>query len=728
LLIVVLAAVLPVALLAALTTSSLWESQRQTFEQRFLERVSALRLALDTEIEATARTLRTLSDSAELHPQRLNPLRDDFERILAHQNGWATMGLLNPDGTELMRIDGWDLGERILPDAETLDDVRRSGEPAVSNVIRGVKSRGLITFVVVPVLRDKSLSGYLYVGIEHRRWLDMLRTYPIAPEATLTLNDRRGLIIARTLNDELWAGKQSSPSYWEQTAGKDEAVFENEGLEGQKFYAAFSRLKTSGWVLGTGVPREHVDVALRGPTMLLILGTIIAALVAGLLALLFARRISGAMTRLAVTAKALAESEKPPSPDTSSIAEVDAVQDALVATSRRLTEREHALRWAVEREAEARGRAEHESQAKDGFLAMLGHELRNPIAAISAATHVLGLHPSREDDAEARRVLKRQVRHLSEVVNDLLEVARVASGRVHLTKERVDLARLTENVVSTLRTTGRTAHLDVTTELAAAWVLGDETRLEQIVNNLVENACKYTPAGGHVHVSVTPVGDEAVLTVRDDGSGISADLIPHVFDLFTQGERTRDRSQGGLGLGLTVVRRLVELHGGSVSAQSEGANRGATFTVRLPCIAAEPQAGEETPAPSDAERLRVVVVEDNADIAAVISTLLRMRGHEVSVASDGPAGLKAIEETLPDVGLIDIGLPTFDGIELARRVRSNPAAQHVVLVALTGYGLANERERALATGFDDFLVKPFDVAVFESAVVHQRRKEAPISQ
>ena len=724
----VLAAVLPVALLAALTTSSLWESQRNAFEQRFLERVSALRLALDTEIEATARTLRTLSDAADLNPGRLDPLRTDFEQILAHQNGWATMGVLAPDRTELLRVDGWDLGERIVPDAETLDDVSHSGEPAVSNVIRGNTSRGLITFVVVPVLREKSLAGYLYVGIEHRRWLDMLRTYPIAPEATLTLNDRRGLIIARTLNDEQWAGKPSSPRYSEETAGKDDGVFQNEGLEGQKFYTAFSRLKTSAWVLGTGVPREHVEAALRGPTMLLALGTIFAALVAGLLALVFARRISGAMTRLAVTAKDLAESEKAPGAGSSSIAEVDAVQDALLATSRRLTEREQALRWAVEREAEARGRAEHESRAKDGFLAMLGHELRNPIAAISAATHVLGLHPSKEDDAEARRVLKRQVRHLSEVVNDLLEVARLASGRVHLTKERVDLARLADNVVATLRTTGRTVHLEVTTELSPAWVLGDETRLEQIVNNLVENACKYTPAGGHVHVSVAPVGDEAVVTVRDDGSGISADLMPHLFELFTQGERTRDRSDGGLGLGLNVVRRLVEMHGGSVSAESDGANRGATFTVRLPRIGDEPQAGEETPAQPQDEHLRVVVVADNADIAAVISTLLRMRGHDVSVATDGPSGLKAIEDALPDVALVDIGLPTFDGIELARRVRLNARAQRVVLIALTGYGLANERERALALGFDDFLVKPFDVAVFEAAVARKRRKEASLSQ
>jgi signal transduction histidine kinase len=590
LLIVVLAAVLPVALFAALTTSSLWETQRDAFEQRFLERVSALRLALDTEIEATVRTLRTLSDSVDLDPQRLDPLRADFERILAHQNGWATMGVLNRDATELMRVDGWDLGERIVPDEETLDGLRRSGEPAVSDLIRGERSRVLITFVVVPVVRDKSLAGFLYVGIEHRRWLDMLRTYPIAPEATLTLNDRRGVIVARTLNDEQWAGKQSSPRYWEQTVGKHEGVFQNDGLEGQKFYTAFSRLKTSGWVLGTGVPRDQVEAALRGPTMLLALGTVLAALVAGVLAVLFARRISGAMTRLAVTAKDLVESEKTPSAGASSIAEVDAVQDALVATSRRLTEREQALRWAVEREAEARGRAEHESQAKDGFLAMLGHELRNPIAAISAATHVLGLHPSKEDDAEARRVLKRQVRHLSEVVNDLLEVARLASGRVHLTKERVDLARLTDNVVAALRTTGRTAHVEVTTEVSPAWVLGDETRLEQIANNLVDNACKYTPAGGHVHVGVAPVGDEAVLAVRDDGSGISSDLMPHLFELFTQGERTRDRSQGGLGLGLNVVRRLVQMHGGSVSAESDGANRGATFTVRLPRIADEPQA------------------------------------------------------------------------------------------------------------------------------------------
>ena len=351
---------------------------------------------------------------------------------------------------------------------------------------------------------------------------------------------------------------------------------------------------------------------------------------------------------------------------------------------------------------------ERANQAKDEFLAMLGHELRNPLNAIGSAASLLGLGNGAPEMAErARAIIHRQVQHLARLVEDLLDVSRVTSGKVVLVRQATDLAEVATSTIASWRAAGRFARHRLALEVAPAWVDADPTRLEQVLGNLLANALKYTPSGGAITVRVAADGDSAVLEVEDTGAGILPELRHKVFDLFVQGERTLDRAQGGLGIGLTLTRALVEMHGGTVEARSAGAGRGATFTIRLPRIPA-PAATARPPKPAPATRVprRILLVEDNVDAREMLRAQLAQEGHDVHAAADGPTGVEMAAAVRPDVVLIDIGLPGFDGYEVARRIRVSAWGKSMLLVALTGYGQADDRRRALDAGCDLHVTKP----------------------
>jgi PAS domain S-box-containing protein len=370
-----------------------------------------------------------------------------------------------------------------------------------------------------------------------------------------------------------------------------------------------------------------------------------------------------------------------------------------------ITERKQA-----EAEQEARrAEAETQARAKDEFLAMLGHELRNPLGTITNALAVLN---RRAGDQELRRfttIIGRQAAHLTRLVDDLLDVARVTSGKIDLRSEPVELRALARRCVDALAQAGRTGEHLVTVEGDALHVYGDPARLEQVVSNLLDNALTYTPRGGAVTVRTAAAGGQAVLSVRDTGAGIRPDLLDRIFDLFVQEPQALDRSRGGLGLGLTLVKRLVELHGGAVAVACEGLGRGCEFTIRLRLVEG-PAVAETRPAPPAAESLRrrVVIVEDNADARESLQLLLRLAGHDVETAEDGLIGLQKLTTLRPDVALIDLGLPGIDGYDLARRLRALPEARAMRLIAISGYGQAEDRRRALDAGFDLHITKPVD--------------------
>jgi signal transduction histidine kinase/ActR/RegA family two-component response regulator len=347
---------------------------------------------------------------------------------------------------------------------------------------------------------------------------------------------------------------------------------------------------------------------------------------------------------------------------------------------------------------------------RDQFMAMLGHELRNPLAAISFALDFL---QRAEDQDEARRrrqdVIARQTHQLSRLVDDLLDVSRLSAGKVTLSRAAVDLAPLVAACVESLQAMARAAHVHLEIDAAAEPIVidGDSVRLHQITGNLVTNALKYTPAGGRVRVTARRAGASAEIVVADTGVGIAPDMLQRIFEPFTQVEEAIDRSRGGLGLGLTLVRSLVELHGGSVRAESEGPGQGSRFVVQLPLPAAPlffdaPESSRPS-RPSPARN--VVIIEDNPDIRDGLSALVTSFGHRVTAAEDGPSGVETVLGTRPDVVLVDLGLPRLDGFEVARTIRAT-LGQRVFLAAVTGYGAPHDWRRAREAGFDAHLVKP----------------------
>ena len=375
-----------------------------------------------------------------------------------------------------------------------------------------------------------------------------------------------------------------------------------------------------------------------------------------------------------------------------------------------------------EAQQRARGEeAEAANRAKDEFLAMLGHELRNPLGTITNAVAVLDRLTTDDTTRHLTAMIHRQTSHLRRLVDDLLDVARVTSGKIGLQALPVELHELAGRCLETLAQAGRTHEHRVTLGGEPVHVVGDAARLEQIVNNLVDNALKYTPAGGAVTVVTERSGDDAVLRVRDTGRGISPDVLARVFDLFVQEPQSLDRARGGLGLGLTLVKRLAELHGGSVSAWSEGADRGSEFVVRIPALPEEraPRTASAGAAAAPAPSRRVLIVEDGDDARESLKLLLEHAGHVVETAEDGPTGLAKLRAFQPEVALIDIGLPGLDGYALARQVRERPETSAVRLIAVTGYGQADDRQRALAAGFDLHVTKPVDPAALRDLLARR---------
>ena len=371
-------------------------------------------------------------------------------------------------------------------------------------------------------------------------------------------------------------------------------------------------------------------------------------------------------------------------------------------------QREKLLRLAQQ----AREQAEAANRAKDEFLAMLGHELRNPLSAVRNAIAVAALDERQR--ARALDIARRQSDQLVRLVDDLLDVARITRGQVALRTTRIALSDFLPRAVE-----GARAHMEerghtLTLSLPADEIEldGDAARLEQVIVNLLSNSAKYTDPGGTIEVIAERSDARVTIRIRDNGIGIPPELLPRVFDLFAQGSRALDRAQGGLGIGLTLVRRIVELHGGTIEAKSAGPDMGTEMIIQLPVVSASSASsrGKQPDPPSaegnSARPARVLIVEDNPDAADTLQMLLELLGHHVRSAPDAPTALIAARANVPDLMLIDIGLPGMDGYELARAIRQDDSVEHVVLVALTGYGQQEDKARAMAAGFDYHLAKP----------------------
>ena len=353
-----------------------------------------------------------------------------------------------------------------------------------------------------------------------------------------------------------------------------------------------------------------------------------------------------------------------------------------------------------------------EDRRKNEFLSILGHELRNPLSAVMNAIAAADLNESRRE--RALDIARRQTGQLARLADDLLDTTRITQGRIALQREVVQIRSIVECVVeedrSLLQSQRQELVVSFSPEAATVQVDADPARLQQVVDNLINNATKFTPPAGRIEVLVQLEHNEVVLRIRDSGIGISPEMLPCVFDLFAQADHSLDRAQGGLGIGLTLVKGLVEMHGGRVQARSDGPGKGSEFEVRLPALSKSYQpASAIGRAPAASGHANVLIVEDNADAAESLKMLLEVLGHVAQVAADGPAALEAVSAGDFDAVLVDIGLPGIDGYEVARRIRMLPNARTMLVAALTGYGLEEDRRRARSAGFDLHLVKPVKI-------------------
>lgn len=378
------------------------------------------------------------------------------------------------------------------------------------------------------------------------------------------------------------------------------------------------------------------------------------------------------------------------------------------------------LQESIQQRARVEEALRDADRRKDEFIATLAHELRNPLAPIRNSLHILRMS---RDDAAAEQLcemMERQVSHLVRLVDDLLEVSRITRGKVELRAEPIEIAAVVRSAVETSRPLIDAAHHQLAIALPPEPLIveGDPVRLTQIVANLLNNAAKYMENGGQIWLSIKPVADEVQISVRDSGVGIAADMLPHIFNMFTQVDRSTRQAQGGLGIGLTLVRSLVEMHGGLVTAHSAGVGQGSDFIVRLP-LGKNTSGIARRAAPTTASVLpnhRVLVVDDNVDSAKSLGLLLKKLGAEVQVVHDGPSALDLLAHYHPTVVLLDIGMPGMDGYEVARRIRSQPNGDQLLLIALTGWGQEDDRLRSRQAGFDHHLLKPADLSALKAIV------------
>lgn len=395
--------------------------------------------------------------------------------------------------------------------------------------------------------------------------------------------------------------------------------------------------------------------------------------------------------------------------------------DTLVSTLEsaiRSRQRQYQVRSLLEEREKMTSEALEADRRKDEFLAMLAHELRNPLASVANAAALLKTSNDLETQAWSAGVIERQANQLAHLIDDLLDVSRITTGKIRLRRSQIDLAVVLDRACDSARPliTERGHRFTRDYPHGVLWLEADPTRIEQVVLNLLANAAKYTPKNGCIQLLAGRGEADIFVTVKDNGIGIEPKRLPEMFQLFTQGERSIARSEGGLGIGLTIVQKLTEMHGGSVDAHSDGPGQGSSFTIRLPAAAASQSPtlnGEQEPRPIMTSR-RVLVVDDNVDSAVGLAKLLTRAGHQVSLAYDGAAALAQAEQQLSEAIVLDIGLPGMDGYEVARLLRQEDWGRQALLIAVTGYGQEDDRQRAMEAGFDHHLVKPVDLIKLKS--------------
>jgi signal transduction histidine kinase/ActR/RegA family two-component response regulator len=705
------AGILPLAAMSGIGLLALFQEQRDQAHRAGIEISRALATAVDAELRRSVSVLEALATSIDLDVLDTAAFYQRAQRVMQTRPQWRLIILAEPSGKAVLNTD-YPYGAALPPVVEkgSFEKLVQTRQPAIGNLARGQLGAFAVP-IRVPVERGGRLHYVLTAVLQPQAIVEVVKRQQLPPDWVISVFDASGSRVARSRSHEVFIGTQGAPELRElmDATPAESGSGMTHTLEGDRVYTAFARLPDIGWSVAIGIPPSVVEAGARR-SLAAYGGGLLLSLALGIITVLVvARHITDPMAELRKAAQALGRGE-PPHPPVTDVPEIQEVADALTAAAeerRRIeAEREHLLH----REQQARAAAEGANRAKDEFLAMLGHELRNPLAAIAAGAHLLE-HPRVDEKTResAREIIAKQVKHLARLTDDLLDAARAVLGKIELRPRPLDLGELTAQTLATLRAAGRVHERRLHQQIEPVWVEADATRVGQVISNLIDNAVKYTAVGGTIRVSVKNEGGRAVLRVADDGIGMPPQLADTVFDLFVQGDRELDRRHGGLGVGLTLVRRIAELHGGSAGATSDGPGRGSEFIVTLPLTDQRAERRPAHAAQTERNGRHILVVEDNDDARETLCRLLEYSGHRVSSECDGAAGLARALAARPEVVLIDIGLPLLDGYQVAQSIRAAPDLRpRPYLIALTGYGLPEDRQRALDAGFDAHLVKPVE--------------------
>jgi signal transduction histidine kinase/ActR/RegA family two-component response regulator len=691
----------PLVALAAVLAYFLLAHETATFRAGAQDRNRAFMTAVDTELRGHFTALRALAASQSLERDDMRAFQSEAMRVVATHPAWSAVILADRSGQQLVNTK-YTFGERLprVSDTASFDAVVNGARPEIGHVAAGPRGNWAVP-MRLPILRDGAVRYILTAPIRPDAFLRLIQEQHFPDGWAAGLLDSTGRFVARV--PERAPGSLASTDLRDALAGAPEGWYRGSTLEGSDAFTAFRTSEFSRWTVAVSVPATQLLAAGWHTAGYTLLGAVLSLLLAVAIALVVGGRIAAPIAAVASRARAMAHGNAGAltAPAQAGIDEVRALERALAEAGDAVLEREM-LRDREETALKAADRA------KDEFLAMLGHELRNPLSAITASAHVLRLaHPGDAAATRAHGVIERQTRQMTRLVEDLLDVSRLTMGKVSLEPERFDLAELVRSAVLAWRSVAARPEERVQLRLESAWVCADRARIEQVVGNLLDNADKFSPSGSAIRVRVARSGEHALLEVEDRGEGIPPDMLARIFDAFVQAPQDLSRSRGGMGLGLALVRRLVELHHGSVTATSGGAGTGATFTVRLP-IVAPPHGSAVTPLPADAGLApqRILVVEDNEDARTMLATMLELEGHQVRAVGTGAAALETAHAWHPVVMIVDIGLPDIDGYAIARRMRELAAPPR--LLALSGYGQAEDERRAYDAGFDVHLTKPVD--------------------
>ncbi len=873
----VLATTLPFCLFAGRLIWTSWRQQQAIVDRQNIYTARAISVGVDQEVRGTIAALNVLASVDAVDSGDWRAFYNLSLRMLPLHKNWYAIRLTRPSGEVLVNTEG-PLGARATTNADWIERVRDTGQPAVSLLQQGRDPHEFFISVGVPVIRNGTVKYVLSARLRSTAFSDTLRRQNMPAGGVVTLLDANQMIIARTRNEERYVGTRPTPDFVAHSREAAEGSWRSVMLEGTRAYSAHSRSALTGWTVGVGMPADVIDAPI-GRSLASLIGAGIAVVGGGIvLALLIGRGIVRAQLAVGSAARALAAGEPHVLPR-SMIAELsdltDALRDASSILTRRLQERNRAeqereraaqhleaalsaeqearaagerneARLAVtlqsigdavittdaegrvtlvnrvaelltgwteteaigqpidrvfatseadarhpeesvfarvlhltepatvtrqtilrtrdgravpiadtaapirtssgallgvivvfrdvtaEREAErrraeildreqaARRAAERLNRTKDEFVATVSHELRTPLNAIFGWVELLRagkLDPERQE--HAFDVIYRNTIAQARLIEDLLDMSRVIRGTVRLDMQPVDLAVVLNAAVDSVQPAAdaRRITVQVNVPRGRAIVSGDQSRLQQIIWNLLSNSVKFTPPGGRVTAAIEVAGDEVLVRISDTGEGISSDFLPHVFDRFRQEVAHATRPHGGLGIGLSLVRHLTELHGGTVSAESAGKGRGATFTIKLPLLGMRvPQpksAVAEGPAfhvdePALLRGRHVLVVDDDPDARELIAMALRQAGARVTSVDSVSEAFTTLGRTKPDAVVTDIAMPNASGYDLVRRLRTDPANAAMPVVAITAYDRVEDRERAMAEGFDAHVGKPFD--------------------